>query len=109
MSVRKNQFGGVRGTSTEHHLLQTWEEILVCLEDDRACSVLTLIDFSKGFSRISHQHCLEAFADHGASLPVLALLAAFLQGRTMTVRVNKCFLPTLPVNGGCPQGACWGF
>ena len=109
MSVRKNQFGGVRGTSTEHHLLQTWEEILVCLEDDRACSVLTLIDFSKGFNRISHQHCLEAFADHGASSPILALLAAFLQGRTMTVRVNKCFLPTLPVNGGCPQGACWGF
>ena len=48
------------------------------------------------------------FADHGASSPVLALLASFLQGRTMTVRVNKCFSPALPVNGGCPQGSLLG-
>ena len=48
VSTCNNQFGGVRGSSTEHHLLQTWETILEDLEDNRASSLLTSIDFSKG-------------------------------------------------------------
>ena len=106
--LRKNQYGGVRGCSTQHHLLRTWETILEDLEDNRSATVLTSIDFSKGFNRVSHQHCLKAFASHGASTPVLALLATFLQDRTMSVRINKDFSPPLPVNGGCPQGSLLG-
>ena len=108
VTVRHNQYGGVRGCSTQHHLLHTWETILEDLEDSRSATVLTSIDFSKGFNRVSHQHCLKAFAAHGASTPVLALLATFLQDRTMTVRINKDFSPPLPVNGGCPLGSLLG-
>ena len=89
--LRKNQYGGERGCSTEHHLLETWETILRDLEDDRSASVLTSIDFSKGFNRISHQQCMKAFASHGASTEILALLGPFLQNRSMSVRINKSF------------------
>ena len=75
---RTNQFGGERGCSTEHYLLQTWETVLQDLEDNRSSSVLTSIDFSKGFNRVSHQHCLRAFSQHGASTQIIALLATFL-------------------------------
>ena len=50
INTRKNQFGGVQGCSTEHHLVETWETVLEDLEDNRASSVLTSIDFSKGFN-----------------------------------------------------------
>ena len=89
-------------------MIDTWEMVLEDLEDNRAASVLTSIDFSKGFNRVSHQHCLSAFAAHGASTPVLALLGTFLQERKMTVRVNDVFSPFLPVHGGCPQGSLLG-
>ena len=104
----KNQFGGERGCSTEHYLLQTWETILQDLEDNRSSTLLTSVDFSKGFNRISHQHCLKAFAGHGASSQIIALLATFLRDRRMIVRINQDFSDPLPVNGGCPQGSLLG-
>ena len=67
--------------------------------------MLTSVDFSKGFNRVSHQHCLNSFALHGASTETLALLGTFLQDRVMTVRVGTCFSDPLPVPGGCPQGS----
>ena len=75
ITLRENQYGGVRGCSTEHYLLEAWETVLRDLEDDRAGSVLTSLDFAKGFNRVSHQHCLQAFGDHGSSTDVITLLA----------------------------------
>ena len=51
---------------------------------------------------------MKAFASHGASTEILALLGTFLQNRSMSVRINKSFSPPLPVNGGCPQGSLLG-
>ena len=89
VSCKRNQYSGVRGCSTSHYLLETWETILSDIEDNQAGTVLTAIDFSKGFNRVSHQHCLQSFAKHGSSTEVLRLLATFLQGRT-------CLLYTSP-------------
>ena len=104
VDMRRNQYGGEKGCSTVHHLLDTWETVLGDLEDNRASSVLTSIDFSKGFNRVSHQHCMTSFARHGASTEILSLLSTFLREQKMTVRINSTFSPPLPVNGGCPQG-----
>ena len=94
---------GVQGCSTARYLLQTWETILEEIGDHQSATVLTSVDFSKGFNQVSHQHCLHSLAEHGSFTPVLALLGSFLQNHTMTVRINQSFLPELPVNGGCPQ------
>ena len=65
--------------------------------------MLTAVDFGKAFNRVSHQACLEAFSNKGASTPILRLIATFLSERRMTVRVGNDFYDCLPVNGGCPQ------
>lgn len=57
---------------------------------------------------MGHAACLVAFAAHGASTPVIGLLATFLEKRNMTVRVGNCFSAPKPVNGGCPQGSIMG-
>ena len=108
VACKYNQFGGVRGCSGTHMLIDVWQKVLAGLEDRRAGVVLTSIDYAKAFNRLSFQHCLRAFAKQGASNPVLRLISAFLTDRTMTVRVSSTWSRPRPVTGGCPQGSILG-
>ena len=108
VALKPNQFGGVKGCSTTHMIIEILQEICSNAEDYRSATVLTAIDYAKAFNRVSFQHCLEAFRSKGASTPVLRLLASFLTNRTMTVRVGEQWSDPLPVEGGCPQGSVLG-
>ena len=108
VSLKKNQYGGVRGCSTTHMIVDIIQEICENAEDYRAATILTAIDYSKAFNRVSYQHCLEAFRKKGASTQTLRLLATFLTNRTMSVRVGQTWSEPLGVNGGCPQGSVLG-
>ena len=50
---KDNQFGGRKGASTNHVLIEVWDKILTGLKDKKAV-VLAGIDFSKSFSRCSY-------------------------------------------------------
>ena len=56
VKVRSNQYGGVRGLSTESLLVQFWQEVLENLEDYQAGTVITSIDYSKAFFPILLTH-----------------------------------------------------
>ena len=73
VTLKKNQYGGRRGMGTDHVLVQLWQEILENLDDYRAGTVVTSIDYSKAFNRMSYQACLSALATKGASREVLKL------------------------------------
>ena len=88
VKCKKNQFGGVKGCSTTHFLIQVWDEIGIGLEDARAASLLMSIDYVKAFNRLSYQECLAAFHCKGASAQVMGLISTFLTNRTMAVRVG---------------------
>ena len=85
-----------------------WQTILSDLEDSRAATLLTAIDYAKAFNRMQFQECLRSFARHGASNEVIRLVATFLSGRVMSVRVGNCWSRKRPVNGGVPQGSILG-
>lgn len=108
IEIKKNQYGGEKGCSTSHMLIDIWQEICDNAEDYRSATVLTAIDYSKAFNRVSFQHCLKAFAAKGASSNTIRLLATFLTNRQMAVRVGESWSKFLPVNGGCPQGSILG-
>ena len=108
ISLKPNQYGGVQGCSTTHMVVSILQEICSNAEDYRSATVISTIDFSKAFNRVSFQHCLEALRRKGASTPVIRLVATFLTNRTMTVRVGQCWSAPLPVSGGCPQGSVLG-
>ena len=108
VKLQDNQFGGVKGCSTAHYLINLWQEILSNADDNRSATVLTAVDFVKAFNRVSHQACLAAFARKGASTQVLQLVATFLSKRSMTVRIGNEFSRQLLINGGCPQGSVLG-
>ena len=108
VTCKNNQYGGIKGCSVNHLLVELWDQICWDLEDARAATLVTAIDYAKAFNRLSFQHCLEAFARKGASTQTLALLATFLSNRTMTVRVSDTWSEPLPVYGGVPQGSILG-
>ena len=102
------QYGGIKGCSTEHFLLKTWDQILTALDDGTSATSLVSIDFAKAFNRMDHARCLEALSHLGASVDVVRWTSAFLYRRTMSVRVrNARSIPRL-VPGGSPQGSILG-
>lgn len=68
VSCKKNQYGGVKGCSLGHLLVDMWDEVLTSLEDARAAIMVTAIDYAKTFNRLSFQHCLAAFVRKGGKL-----------------------------------------
>ena len=105
---KANQFGGEKTCSTNHFLAEVWDRLTEHLEDNRAAVILTSIDYSKAFNRLDHLACLNSFAKDGASNQLLSLLASFLKGRTMSVKVDNQNSKPKPVNAGAPQGSVLG-
>ena len=109
VSLRSNQYGGVKGLGTDHLLVNLWQQVLENAEDYRNGTVITSIDYSKAFNRMAYQECLAALARNGASTPILELIATFLSDRVMMVKVGQLLSKPKRVNGGCPQGSILGF
>ena len=92
VKLKKNQFGGIKGWSTAHMLINIWQDVCSNLEDYRASTVLTSIDYAKAFNCLSFQHCLAAFKKKGASTQIIELLASFLSRQEMVVKVGRARL-----------------
>ena len=88
--------------------MNIWQKITEDLEDVRAATLITAIDYAKAFNRLSFQECLAAFARKGASTEVLQLISTFLTNRTMSVKIEQAWSDPLPVHGGVPQGSILG-
>ena len=87
--MRANQYGGVKGTGTDHLLVQMWQDILQNSEDYRAGTVVCSIDYSKAFNRMSFQACLDSLQKKGASQGLLRIVATFLTNWRMVVKLGK--------------------
>jgi hypothetical protein len=108
VKLKRNQFGGVKGSSVQHHLCNIWHKFGTNLEDNRAATVLTAIDYVKAFNRLDYKSCLRSLARKGASSQIFSLVATFLTNRSVQLRVEKEWSDPLPVTGGVPQGSFIG-
>ena len=104
VTLKFNQFGGIKRTGTNHFLVETYNKIIECLEDGKSAVSILSVDFSKAFNRMSHKVCLQELAKRGASTDSLQMTAAFLMGRCMRVKVSGTKSTPRPVHGGSPQG-----
>ena len=103
-----NQYGGEPKASAAHLLIEVMSDITTALEDNRAGVVVSGIDFSKAFNRLDHAKCLRAFAKKGAPSEIIQMIASFLSGRNMMVRLEGVQSTPLQVNAGAPQGSVLG-
>ena len=104
------QHGGIKGSSTDHVLIGTWDRILRSLEDSRSCKsvVLTALDFSKSFSKCTYKEILSAYRRLNASQWLINMHKAFLEERTMVVKVGTEISEPVRITGGAVQGSVLG-
>ena len=108
VKLSNDQYGGLKGVSANHFLVGTWQKVLSALEDQRAAVSLLSIDFEKAFNRMCHSSCLNAISRLGASSSAIGLVYAFLNNRSMSVKVGTEQSTPRHVPGGSPQGSILG-
>ena len=98
----------MKGSSTEHFLIESWNAILTTLEEKDMAANLMSVDFSKAFNRMDHFCCLTALSDMGAQEETIDWVASFLHNRTMSVKIGTTMSKPRTVPGGSPQGSILG-
>ena len=102
------QYGGTPKCGAEHMLVDMWEKILEALDGGQNAAVLLGVDYEKAFNRMDHAVCLDRLKRLGASDDSIALVRAFLEGRTMTVKVDGHTAEPIAISRGIPQGSVLG-
>lgn len=105
---KNDQFGGRKGSSTDHVLVEIWNKILTGLDTGAKAVVLAAIDFSKSFSRCSHQEILKFYQKLGLSDWGIAMHAAFLTERKMRVKIGNVLSDEMRITGCAVQGSVLG-
>ena len=77
VKLKNNQFGGVKGRSADHMLITMWQKICTDLEDCRAGSVITSIDYAKAFNRLSRNASVPWPGKERARTSLPSLLASY--------------------------------
>ena len=83
----RDQFGGIVGNSVSHYLIELTNFILhnQDLQSPKA-TIITLVDYSKGFNRIDHCKLMEELAEMEIPGWLLRIIASYLEKRTLVVR-----------------------
>ena len=82
------QYGRLKGSGPPHLLADFVTKSLEQLYDSRAAVNLISLDIQKAFNRMDHSVGIRALANRGASTETLAVVASFLQGHSMHVKLG---------------------
>ena len=69
---------------------------------------VVILDFSKGFDRVSHKRLLQKLHHYGIRGHLHSWITSFLTGRSQKVIVEGSELESAPVISGVPQGSVLG-
>ena len=105
--VDESQYGGEKGCSVDHLLMDLLDRVLEPLEMGDPSLVLG-IDIEKAFNRLDHSKCLAQLQLLGASTHSLQLVRSFLTGRSMGVKVGDRLGSRKTLSGGSSQGSILG-
>ena len=92
----------------EHFLVNLWQRVLENIEDPWAGSLMSSIDFAKAFNCLDFSHVVRCLKAKEADANLIQIVASFLTGRVMRVKVGQELSDPCPVLGGVPQGSLLG-
>ena len=101
------QYGGLKGSSVDHLLVDLYEQVLAPLDEGNPALVVS-VDYEKAFNRLDHGECLRQLRANGASEASTALVRSFLTQRSMSVRIGESLSTPRALCGGSPQGSILG-
>ena len=103
--IDSRQYGGLKGNSTTHYIIEFLNFILMSQDTPGQTAVVEFyVDFQKAFNRQDHNLLIKKLSEMDVPGWLLSIVIAFLSNRRMLVRYNGCesSIKTLP--GGGPQG-----
>ena len=107
--IDPKQFGGCKGNSISHYLIELVNFILHNQDYNLPIAVLICaIDFSKAFNRINHNLIITKLSDMGVPGWLLNIVMGFLIDRVMVVKYKGTTSDSKPLPGGGPQGTLLG-
>ena len=103
------QYGGVRGSSISHYLVDFVNFILYNHDLAVPHAVLAaMVDFSKAFNRINHNTIITILSEMGVPGWLLRIVMGFLTERELIVRYKGGLSGRKALPGGGPQGTRLG-
>ena len=109
-NIDPGQFGGLKGTGTEHMLVCLVDRILQLLDAQTAQSavIAAMVDWSAAFDMQDPTLAIQKFIKMGVRSSLIPLLISYLSDRQMTVKYNGELSSCLGLIGGGPQGTLLG-
>ena len=101
------QFGFRKNYSAELQLLQTTYDLALNLNNKGQTDVV-LLDFSKAFDKVSHQHLLMKLQYYGIRGSTLDWIYSFLSSRSQRVVCGGHVSDPIDILSGVPQGSVLG-
>ena len=89
-------------------LIDILEKVLEAFEGGKDAAILLGVDYEKAFNRMEHAVCFERLEQLGASRGSISLVAAFLEGRKMTITIGEFMADPVGIIRGSPQGSVLG-
>ena len=103
------QYGGLKGQSTTHYLIDLVNFVLYNQDIKDPNAILAIMyDFSKAFNRQEHNRLIIILSDMGTPGWLLRLVMAFLENRRMILEYQGCASEEEPLSGGGPAGTKLG-
>ena len=104
------QYGGRKGTGTEHMIVCLLDRILKLLDQhpDRSAVIAASVDWMAAFDRQDPTIAIRKFIEMGVRPSLIPLLISYLSDRQMKVRFNGEESDFLSLIGGGPQGTLIG-
>ncbi len=105
--ISPHQFGFIPGRSTVLQLVYIVDKWLRDLDNGKKTTVV-FMDFMKAFDRVWHGGLLHKLAAAGVAPRSLDWLDSYLNGRTISVRVESTLSISRTITAGVPQGSHLG-
>ena len=103
------QYGGLKGNSISHYLIEFTNFILYNQDMKNPRAVLAMmIDFSKAFNRQNHNTLIQILSDMNVPSWLLKIVMAFLTDRELILRYKGKSSGRKSLPGGSPQGTRLG-
>ena len=102
----RNQYGGEKGNSITHYLVELVNFILYNQDLRVPQAVMaTMVDFSKAFNRVDHNIVIIMLSEMGVPGWLLRIVASFLTQRKLIVRHKGLNSQKMSLPAGGPQGS----
>ena len=105
----RDQFGGAKGHSVAHYLIEIMNFILYNQDlSEPLATILTAVDIHKGFNKIDHSITITKISDLQVPGWLLKIVCSYLTNRTISIRYRNQTSEIRKMPGGTAAGTILG-